>query len=94
MPLLCMPLLCMTKGIGVKIGESMGRLMEIDLAGDGAGWGRCLRIQVEIDLSKPLERGRALKLDGIFKYKKLGFALNVEESFTVIKGVLFYNHPG
>jgi hypothetical protein len=52
-----MPLLCMTKGIGMKIGESMGHLLEIDLACDGAGWGRCLRIQVEIDLTKPLEWG-------------------------------------
>jgi hypothetical protein len=71
-----MPLLCMTKGIGTKIGESMGCLMEVDLAGDGAGWGRCLRIRVEIDLSKPLERGRALKFEGKshwvpFKYEKL-----------------------
>jgi hypothetical protein len=59
-----MPLLCMTKGIGMKIGGSMGRLLDVDLAGEGAGWGRCLRIRVEIDLSKPLERGRALKLEG------------------------------
>jgi hypothetical protein len=49
-----MPLLCMTKGIAVKIGESMGRLVEVDLAGEGAGWGQCLRIRVEIDLAKPL----------------------------------------
>jgi hypothetical protein len=59
-----MPLLCMTKGIAAKIGESMGKLVDIDLAGDGAGWGRCLRIRVEIDLAKPLERGRALRLEG------------------------------
>jgi hypothetical protein len=71
-----MPLLCMTKGIAMKIGNSMGWLEEVDLAGDGAGWGRCLRICVEIDLTKPLERGRALRLDGksywvSFKYEKL-----------------------
>jgi hypothetical protein len=71
-----MPLLCMTKGIGMKIGESMGKFIEVDLAGEGAGWGRCLRIRVEIDLSKPLERGRALTLAGksywvTFKYEKL-----------------------
>jgi hypothetical protein len=50
-----MPLLCMTKGIVVKIGESMWQLEEVDLAGDGVGWGRCLRIRVKIDLAKPLE---------------------------------------
>jgi hypothetical protein len=59
-----MPLLCMTKGVGKKIGESMGQLVDIDLAGNGVGWGRCLRIRVVIDLSKPLERGRALTLEG------------------------------
>jgi hypothetical protein len=31
-----MPLLCMTKGIVVKIGESMWQLEEVDLVGDGA----------------------------------------------------------
>jgi hypothetical protein len=54
----------MTKGVGKKIGESMGQLVDIDLAGNGVGWGRCLRIRVVIDLSKPLERGRALTLEG------------------------------
>jgi hypothetical protein len=59
-----MPLLCMTKGIVVKIGESMWQLEEVDLSGDGAGWGRCLQIRVKIDLAKPLERGRGLGLEG------------------------------
>ena len=59
-----MPLLCMTKRIGVKIGKSLGCLEEVDLAGDGVGWGRCLQTRVEIDLVKPLERGRALRLEG------------------------------
>lgn len=40
----------------------MGDLEDVDLAGDGAGWGRYLRIRVRIDLSKPLERWRALHL--------------------------------
>lgn len=59
-----MSLLCMTKGIGTKIGESMGRLEEVDLAGNEAGWRRCLHFRVEIDISKHLERGRALMLEG------------------------------
>jgi hypothetical protein len=71
-----LPLLCMSKAVGTKIGESLGTLKDIDLAGDGAGWGRSLRLRVHIDLSKPLERGRALHLGGqsywvMFKYEKL-----------------------
>jgi hypothetical protein len=71
-----MPLICMTKGVGEKIGESLGILEDVDVAGDGAGWGRCLRIRVSIDVTKPLERGRALNLGGKtswvnFKYEKL-----------------------
>ncbi|XP_059429026.1 uncharacterized protein LOC132162821 [Corylus avellana] len=74
-----MPLLCMTKGVGTRIGESMGQLEHTDLAGDGVGWGRCLRIRVVIDLSKPLERGRALMLEGkshwvTCRYEKLPMA--------------------
>lgn len=71
-----MPLVCMNKTVGIKIGESMGVVEDVDVAGDGAGWGRCLRIRVIINLHKPLERGRALQLGGksywvVFKYEKL-----------------------
>ena len=71
-----LPLLCMTKGIAMKIGASLGQLEDVDLADEGVGWGRSLRIRVEIDLAKPLERGKALRLEGksywvSFKYEKL-----------------------
>ena len=71
-----MPLLCMTKGVGTKIGTSMGVLHEVDVAGDGVGWGRCLRMRITMDLTKPLDRGRALNFDGkshwiSFRYEKL-----------------------
>jgi hypothetical protein len=63
-------------GGGEKLGASMGELVEVDIAGDGAGWGRSLRLRVVIDLSQPLERGRALKLGGksfwvSFRYENL-----------------------
>jgi hypothetical protein len=71
-----LPLLCMTKNVGIRIGESLGCLEDVDMAGDGAGWGRCLRIRVRINLEKPLERGRAIHLGekshwASFKYEKL-----------------------
>jgi hypothetical protein len=71
-----MPLICMNKNVGTKIGNSMGELLEVDVAGDGMGWGSYLRLRVNIDITKPLERGRALNLNGKtswveFKYEKL-----------------------
>jgi hypothetical protein len=71
-----MPLLCMNKSVGTKIGESLGQLEDVDVAGDGTGWGSCLRLRVNIDLMKPLDRGKALSLAGKTswvecKYEKL-----------------------
>jgi hypothetical protein len=71
-----LPLLCMNRGVGTKIGASLGEIVDVDMAGDGAGWGRCLRLRVVIDIFKPLERGRALNFGGKshwinFKYEKL-----------------------
>ncbi|XP_059458392.1 uncharacterized protein LOC132187987 [Corylus avellana] len=71
-----MPLLFMSKRIGEKIGASLGKLMEVDVAEEGVGWGQCLQIRVVLYLTKPLDRGRALNLPGksywvIFKYEKL-----------------------
>ena len=66
----------MTRNMGIKIGESIEVLEEVDVGEDGIGWSRYLRIQVNIDLRKPLERGRTLNLEGKpiwipFKYEKL-----------------------
>jgi hypothetical protein len=71
-----LPLVCMNKSVGTKIGESLGSLLDVDVAGDGVGWGHCLCIRVVIDLRNPLERGRAIHLNGkshwvTFKYEKL-----------------------
>ena len=71
-----LPLLYMNKVVGTKLGESLGQLLDVDVAGDGAGWGWCLRVHVVLDLKKPLDRGRALNLGGRttwvkFKYEKL-----------------------
>lgn len=71
-----MPLLCMTKAVGSKIGESMGSLEEVDVASNGVGWGRYLRIRVILDLTNPLERGRVLQFGGksmwvSFRYEQL-----------------------
>jgi hypothetical protein len=71
-----MPLICMNKSIGTKIGNSLGELIDVDVAGDGRGWGSYLRLRVNLDLMKPIDRGQALNLAGKsswveFKYEKL-----------------------
>jgi hypothetical protein len=46
------PLLCMNRVVEKKIGDSLSVLEDVDVAGNGVGWGRCLRIRVSIDLTK------------------------------------------
>jgi hypothetical protein len=67
------PLICMNKHVGLKIGESIGRVEEVDVTGEGIGWGRCLRIRVQVDITKPLERGRALELNGKMVWANLRY---------------------
>lgn len=59
-----MPLECMNIGVGMKIGDSLGPVQEVAVADDDVGWGHYLRIRVVLDLYKPLERGRALVVEG------------------------------
>jgi hypothetical protein len=84
------PLICMNKEVGHKIGETIRRVEEMDVTGEGIGWGRCLRIRVQVDITKPLERGRALSLNGKmvwanFRYEKL-------PHFCFNCGRIFHNH--
>jgi len=70
------PLSCMNKEVGHKIGESIGKVEEVDVTGEGIGRGSNLRIRVHVDITKPLERGRALWLNGKmvcvnFRYENL-----------------------
>jgi hypothetical protein len=71
-----LPLACMGKSTGEKIGASVGVVEEVDVWEDAAGWGEYLRVKVSIDLSSPLARGRMLHLQGrstwvAFKFEKL-----------------------
>jgi hypothetical protein len=71
-----LPLACMGKSIGEKIGSSVGLVEEVDVHEDAAGWGEYLRVKVSIELSKPLARGRMLNIQGrsiwvAYKYEKL-----------------------
>jgi hypothetical protein len=37
-----MSLICMNKGVGTKIEESLGILEDVDVARDSSGWGKYL----------------------------------------------------
>ncbi|XP_059462835.1 uncharacterized protein LOC132191762 [Corylus avellana] len=76
MRMLHLPLACMGREVGLKLGSSVGRVEEIDTDKDGIGWGKYLRVKVLVDLSKPLPRGRKLKFEGeihwiVFQYERL-----------------------
>jgi hypothetical protein len=71
-----LPLGCMGKEIGEMIAASVGVVQAIDTDGEGLGWGESLRAKILLDLSKPLPRGRKIKLQGstrwiTFKYEHL-----------------------
>lgn len=71
-----LPLACMGRDIGRKIGESVGTVETVDMDGDGIGWGKFLRVRIRLDLTKPLSRGRKLNIEGkvvwvTFQYERL-----------------------
>lgn len=71
-----LPLICMSVAVASKIGLSLGEFVSTDVAGEGGRWGRCLRIWVILNLTKPLEHGHTLHVAwktywANFKYEKL-----------------------
>jgi hypothetical protein len=71
-----LPLACMGKVTGEKIGSSVGLVEEVDVYNGDAGWGEYLRAKIVIDMTKPLARGRMLHIQGhsnwvAFRYEKL-----------------------
>ena len=71
-----LPLACISLEVGRKIGGTMGEVEEVDVNDEGVGWGEYLRVRVLLDLSKPLSRGRMLRLGGnktwaYFQYEKI-----------------------
>lgn len=70
------PPVCMSKAVGYNIGASLGPVVAVEASGGSSGWQKSLRIKVEIEFTKALERGRELQFRGktywaSFKYEKL-----------------------
>jgi hypothetical protein len=78
-----MPLLCMNKNVGTKIGNSLGELQKVDVVGNRLGWVSYLRLRVSLDITKPLDHGRALKFAG----KSSWMSLNMKNCRCSVSGV-------
>lgn len=55
-------LACMGTAIGFQIGSSVGKVEDVDIVDEGVGWGEFLQVRITVDLSKPLARGKMLKI--------------------------------
>ncbi|XP_040987664.1 uncharacterized protein LOC121235381 [Juglans microcarpa x Juglans regia] len=59
-----MPFSSMTYEVGVQIGGCIGRVITIQVDDRGIGWGKFLRIRVEVNISEALLRGVFLSFAG------------------------------
>ena len=72
-----LPLNSRTREAGKAIGESLGKFIEVDVEDTGVQWGTCLRVRVEIDVTRKLIRGRKINMEKgetrwvHFKYERL-----------------------
>ncbi|KAF5471373.1 hypothetical protein F2P56_008182 [Juglans regia] len=70
------PLSSMTYEVGTQIGGCIGRVLTVQVDERGIGWGKFLRIRVEVNISEALQRGVFLSYAGKktwipFKYERL-----------------------
>ncbi|KAF5447575.1 hypothetical protein F2P56_033117 [Juglans regia] len=57
-----LPFARMNKDVGSLIASGLGKVLEIEVDTEGFGWGSFLRAHVEVNITKPLPRGRFLKI--------------------------------
>ena len=57
-----LPLACMGRDMGYKLGSTVGVVEEVDTNEEGFEWGKFLRVRIRINITKPLARGRMLRL--------------------------------
>ena len=59
------PIKSMNKAIETKIGNEMGELIMVDAPKSGLAWSPFLRVRVNIDITKPLMRGKTIQIDDL-----------------------------
>lgn len=65
----------MNRHYGNLIGEKLGTMIEVNVNSDDTRWGEFLTVRVEIELNKPLVRGRTLE----YNRKKFWIAMKDEK---------------
>ncbi|XP_042980067.1 uncharacterized protein LOC122310252 [Carya illinoinensis] len=71
-----LPFAGMNRQLGEKIGEAIGKVHTVEVDEQGHSWGSYLRLKVDVDVTKPLVRGRMVNSGGKqlwshFKYERL-----------------------
>lgn len=56
------PIKSMSREVGAKIANEVGELITVDAPKSGVSWGPFLRIRVNIDINKPLMRGKMIQI--------------------------------
>ncbi|KAL8529598.1 hypothetical protein ACS0TY_006869 [Phlomoides rotata] len=79
--------------VGEKLGARIRRVLEVDFPQGRVAWGKCLRVQVAIDTSKPLCRETMIEMDSVLSVEQpnvtQGSRLAVMETKQV---VVQYSH--
>ena len=57
----------MNSFVGTRIANEIGVSILVDASKSGLAWGPFLRIWVDIDISKPLMRGKMIQIEGAEK---------------------------
>ena len=72
-----LPLKCRMKEVGWAIGSKLDEVLEVDVSESRVQWGRCLHVQVRIDVTKRLVCGKKITIEERegrwvqFKYERL-----------------------
>nr|POF21997.1 hypothetical protein CFP56_35538 [Quercus suber] len=67
----------MNNEVGGRIAKEIGELVTVDVPQNGLAWGPFLRIHVNMDITKPLMRGKIMWIEGLevgwiyFQYERL-----------------------
>ena len=73
----------MNKEVGGRIAKEIGELVTVDVPRNGLAWGR---IRVNMDITKPLMRGKIMRIEG---WRLDGFISNMRDFQFSVMGVLF-----